>query len=292
MSDVILTADGESVTLHGGAFAGHGIALTGLSGWYQTPDAKVTVTSRGQGDGGHDIVADNVMYDARVVTVGYRIIAGSDREEALRQLALLDKLVHRLVTCRVIDDGQDTCCSGGYYVRSLEQKIQNPLWQNLSGDITLVFERPERLSTTAQRCQLLPSIESDRVGLSYGPAARGLAYPLSYGMAAVDARNVCTLMNNGSSRAYPVFTVQGPWPDGVQLTFPGLDMSLNYAQAVGSVPLVLDSRSRTASIGGLDVSRNLRQRGFPTVPPGGSTAVNLQSVGDGYVTVECRDTYM
>lgn len=292
MSDVILTADGESVTLHGGAFAGHGIALTGLSGWYQTPDAKVTVTSRGQGDGGHDIVADNVMYDARVVTVGYRIIAGSDREEALRQLALLDKLVHRLVTCRVIDDGQDTCCSGGYYVRSLEQKIQNPLWQNLSGDITLVFERPERLSTAAQRCQLLPSIESDRVGLSYGPAARGLAYPLSYGMAAVDARNVCTLMNNGSSRAYPVFTVQGPWPDGVQLTFPGLDMSLDYSQAVGSVPLVLDSRSRTASIGGLDVSRNLRQRGFPTVPPGGSLAVNLQSVGDGYVTVECRDTYM
>lgn len=292
MSDVILTADGESVTLHGGAFAGHGIALTGLSGWYQTPDAKVTVTSRGQGDGGHDIVADNVMYDARVVTVGYRIIAGSDREEALRQLALLDKLVHRLVTCRVIDDGQDTCCSGGYYVRSLEQKIQNPLWQNLSGDITLVFERPERLSTLAQRCQLLPSIESDRVGLSYGSAARGLAYPLSYGAAAVDARNVCTLMNNGSSRAYPVFTVQGPWPDGVQLTFPGLDMSLDYSQAVGSVPLVLDSRSRTASIGGLDVSRNLRQRGFPTVPPGGSTAVSLQSIGDGYVTVECRDTYM
>lgn len=292
MSDVILTADGESVTLHGGAFAGHGIALTGLSGWYQTPDAKVTVTPRGQGDGGHDIVADNVMYDARVVTVGYRIIAGSDREEALRQLALLDKLVHRLVTCRVIDDGQDTCCSGGYYIRSLEQKIQNPLWQNLSGDITLVFERPERLSTTAQRCQLLPSISSDRVGLSYGSAARGLAYPLSYGAAAVDARNVCTLVNNGSSRAYPVFTVQGPWPDGVQLTFPGLDMSLDYSQAVGSVPLVLDSRSRTASIGGLDVSRNLRQRGFPTVPPGGSTAVNLQSVGDGYVTVECHDTYI
>lgn len=292
MSDVILTADGESVTLHGGAFAGHGIALTGLSGWYQTPDAKVTVTPRGQGDGGHDIVADNVMYDARVVTVGYRIIAGSDREEALRQLALLDKLVHRLVTCRVIDDGQDTCCSGGYYVRSLEQKIQNPLWQNLSGDITLVFERPERLSTTAQRCQLLPSIESDRVGLSYGPAARGLAYPLSYGKAAVDARNVCTLTNNGSSRAYPVFTVQGPWPNGVQLTFPGLDMSLDYAQAVGNVPLVLDSRSRTASIGGLDVSRNLRQRGFPTVQPGGSLAVNLQSIGNGYVSVECHDTYM
>ena len=69
-------------------------------------------------------------------------------------------------------------------------------------------------------------------------------------------------------------------------------MSLDYAQAVGNVPLVLDSRSRTASIGGLDVSRNLRQRGFPTVQPGGSLAVNLQSIGNGYVSVECHDTYM
>lgn len=66
----------------------------------------------------------------------------------------------------------------------------------------------------------------------------------------MDARNVCTLTNNGSSRAYPVFTVQGPWPSGVQLTFPGLGMSLDYAESVGNVPLVLDSRSRTASIGG------------------------------------------
>lgn len=230
--------------------------------------------------------------DARVVTVGYRVIAGSDRGEALRQLSLLDNLVHGLVTCHVIDEGQDTYCSGGYYVRSLEQKIQNPLWQNLSGDITLVFERPERLSSQPQRCQLLPSIESDHVGLSYGDSGKGLAYPLSYGLAATDARNVCTLVNNGSSRAYPVFIVQGPWPNGVQLTFPGLDMSLDYAQAVGNVPLVLDSRSRTASIGGLDVSRNLRQRGFPTVQPGGSLAVNLQSIGNGYVSVECHDTYM
>lgn len=63
MSDVILTANDSSITLHGGQFDGSGIALTGLSGWYATPDAKVTVTSRGQGDGGHDIVSDDIMYD-------------------------------------------------------------------------------------------------------------------------------------------------------------------------------------------------------------------------------------
>lgn len=191
---------------------------------------------------------------------------------------------------RVVDGGEDTYCEQGYV--SVTQASDYRPGSIADSTITLVFERPERLSSQPQRCQLLPSIESDHVGLSYGDSGKGLAYPLSYGKAAVDARNVCTLTNNGSSRAYPVFTVQGPWPSGVQLTFPGLGMSLDYAESVGNVPLVLDSRSRTASIGGLDVSRNLRQRGFPTVQPGGSLAVNLQSIGNGYVSVECHDTYM
>lgn len=265
------------------------IAKGGIEGWWSTPAAKVNVTARGQGDGGHDVSEDDISYASRTVTLHWNANASS--RDALTDLTnSVRRLVHRQVRMRVVDEDSDTYCSGGYL--TLTQQPDYRRGSVADSTLTIVFERPERLSTAAQRCQLLPSIESDRVGLSYGSAARGLAYPLSYGTAAVDARNVCTLVNNGSSRAYPVFTVQGPWPDGVQLTFPGLDMSLDYSQAVGSVPLVLDSRSRTASIGGLDVSRNLRQRGFPTVPPGGSTAVNLQSVGDGYVTVECRDTYM
>ena len=265
------------------------IAKGGIEGWWSTPTAKVNVIARGQGDGGHDVSEDDISYASRIVTLHWNAIASS-RDMLTDLTNSVRRLVHRQVRMRVVDEDSDTYCSGGYL--TLTQQPDYRRGSVADSTLTIVFERPERLSTAAQRCQLLPSIESDRVGLSYGPAARGLAYPLSYGTAAVDARNVCTLVNNGSSRAYPVFTVQGPWPDGVQLTFPGLDMSLDYSQAVGSVPLVLDSRSRTASIGGLDVSRNLRQRGFPTVPPGGSLAVNLQSVGDGYVTVECRDTYM
>ena len=47
MSDVTLTANGASVTLHGdGDYQGPGIALTGIAGWYQTPDPKITVTAR------------------------------------------------------------------------------------------------------------------------------------------------------------------------------------------------------------------------------------------------------
>lgn len=265
------------------------IAKGGIEGWWSTPAAKVNVTARGQGDGGHDVSEDDISYASRTVTLHWNANASS-RDALLALTDSVRRLVHRQVRMRVVDGTEDTCCSGGYMV--LTQQPDYRSGSIADSTITIVFERPERLSSTPQRYQLLPSIESDHVGLSYGDSGKGLAYPLSYGKAAVDARNVCTLTNNGSSRAYPVFTVQGPWPSGVQLTFPGLGMSLDYAQAVGNVPLVLDSRSRTASIGGLDVSRNLRQRGFPTVQPGGSLAVNLQSIGNGYVSVECHDTYM
>uniref|UniRef100_UPI00359C1BB4 hypothetical protein n=1 Tax=Bifidobacterium adolescentis TaxID=1680 RepID=UPI00359C1BB4 len=265
------------------------IAKGGIEGWWSTPAAKVNVTARGQGDGGHDVSEDDISYASRTVTLHWNANASS-RDALLALTDSVRRLVHRQVRMRVVDGTEDTCCSGGYMV--LTQQSDYRSGSIADSTITIVFERPERLSSTPQRYQLLPSIESDHVGLSYGDSGKGLAYPLSYGKAAVDARNVCTLTNNGSSRAYPVFTVQGPWPNGVQLTFPGLNMSLDYAQAVGNVPLVLDSRSRTASIGGLDVSRNLRQRGFPIVQPGGSLAVNLQSIGNGYVSVECHDTYM
>lgn len=265
------------------------IAKGGIEGWWSTPAAKVNVTARGQGDGGHDVSEDDISYASRTVTLHWNANASS-RDALLALTDSVRRLVHRQVRMRVVDGNEDTYCSGGYMV--LTQQPDYRSGSIADSTITIVFERPERLSSTPQRYQLLPSIESDHVGLSYGDSGKGLAYPLSYGKAAVDARNVCTLTNNGSSRAYPVFTVQGPWPNGVQLTFPGLNMSLDYAQAVGNVPLVLDSRSRTASIGGLDVSRNLRQRGFPIVQPGGSLAVNLQSIGNGYMSVECHDTYM
>lgn len=265
------------------------IARGSIEGWWSMPTPKVSVTARGQGDGGHDIAEEDISYASRTVTLHWNANA-ADRQSLLAMTNRVRRLAHRHVRMRVVDEIEDTYCEQGYL--AVTQQPDYRRGSIADSTVTLVFERPERLSTIPHRCQLLPSIESDHVGLSYGPSAKGLAYPLSYGQAATDARNVCTLVNNGSSRAYPTFTVQGPWPNGVQITFPGLDTSIDYAQAVGNVPLVLDSRSRTASIGGLDVSRNLRKRGFPTVPPGGSLSVNLQSVGSGSVNVECRDTFM
>lgn len=265
------------------------IGKNGIEGWHSTPTPKVSATARGQGDGGHDVSEDDIIYASRTVTLHWNANASS-RQSLIELTNKVRRFVHRHVRLRVVDGIEDTYCEQGYLSMSQEPKYREGKIDD--SEITIVFERPERLSSKAQCFQLLPSMDSARVGLSYGGSNKGLAYPLSYGVAAADARNVGLIVNGGSSRAYPTFTCQGPWPDGVQITFPGLGLSLDYSQPVHDVPLVLDSRSRSASIGGLDVSRNLRSRGFPTVPAGGSVSVNLQSVGSGYVTVETRDTYM
>lgn len=228
-----------------------------------------------------------------MVTVGYRVIAGSDRGEALRQLATLDNLVHGLVTCRVIDEGQDTYCSGGYYARSLEQKIQNPLWQNLSGDITLVFERPERLSSLAHSGEARASVVQAG-GLSYGASNAGLAYPLSYGVTS-DGATVVRLPNQGTSRAYPTYTLNGEWPQGctLRLACDGLASTLAFGEAIHTgTPVLLDTRSRTATMGGVDVTAKMSQRGWMTIPAGSALTVNLATPGGGWVSCESRDTYI
>lgn len=265
------------------------IAKAGIEGWYSTPTAKVNVVSRGQGDGGHDIAENDIYYASRTVTLNWNANT-SNRQSLIELTNKVRVFAHRLVRMRVVDEYSDTYCDGGYF--AVTQKPEYRFGSIADSTIMLVFERPERLSSSPHRFQLLPSVDSAHLGLRYGDGGKGLQYPLSYGKAATDSRNVGTLVNGGSSRAYPVFTVTGPWPDGVRLTFPGLETVLDYAQPVGAVPLVLDSRSRTASIGGLDVSRNLRSRGFPTVPAGGSVSVSLASTGSGWVDVEVHDTYM
>lgn len=266
------------------------ISEDGVEGWYDSPDDKTVMSERGQGDGAHDVWESDFLYSARVITMHFTVGA-HDRIGAVRLLNDVRRVcAHRRVRFRLKDATHDCYITGRASWKSNGEYGRDG-W--LGGNtLTVTCERPEILSSAVRGFQLLPSVDSAHVGLSYGGSNKGLAYPLSYGVAAADARNVGLIVNGGSSRAYPTFTCQGPWPDGVQITFPGLGLLLDYSQPVHDVPLVLDSRSRTASIGGLDVSRNLRSRGFPTVPAGGSVSVNLQSVGSGHITVETRDTYM
>ena len=155
------------------------IAKGGIGGWWSTPAAKVNVTARGQGDGGHDVSEDDISYASRAVTLHWNANASS-RDELLALTDSVRRLVHRQVRMRVVDGTEDTYCAGGYL--TVTQQPDYRTGSIADSTITIVFERPERLSTLAHSGEARASVVQSG-GLSYGAANGGLAYPLQYGVA-------------------------------------------------------------------------------------------------------------
>ena len=264
---------------------GLGITTEGVEGWRSTPEAKVTLTERASGDGAHDIAPSEILYSARTVTIHWVALA-EQHDAVIASLNLLLSAAGQLVRLRVVDGADDTYATGYVTVSS------DAAWHEgrMVGTMTVVCPRPERLSWLSTDVQVYP-VSSTSGGLFYGDKGLGLVYPLSYGTDAGSPQSVALLRNAGSAMAYPVITVTGPMPDGVLLV--GSDgRSVQWSGSVGRVPLVLDSRTQTASMGGVDVSRLLTRRGFPLVPAGRSLSVQLMTPGDGWATISVHDTYM
>lgn len=321
MSVVTLSSPGvESVRLDGSAQA-TGLLLRGLSGWLSSPTAKVDLSERAAGDGAHDVMAAQILYAARTVIIEFRVLAaqGADRDGVLAMVESLRTMLQRSVSVRVQDGERDLTATG--YVDSVEitEHAQNMNWQTMTGQVTIVCPRPELLSTSVDMCQVqCRSVESASGGLSYNPLGllswwegepnnspsvleetlagdMGLRYPLTYTLddGDEDASNLGILHNHGSAKAYPVFTVNGPMPDGVDLVFPGTGLHLACSQSVyAGSPLTLDCRTRTATVNGVDVSDTLTSRGFPHIEPASDLTVLLRTIGDGWVDCSVHDTYM
>lgn len=284
----------------------------GLSGWWSTPTPKISRTELGQGDGASNVQTQDIRYSARVVTLECAAV-GSDHDNVMQSLDKVLRSAHHLVTLRV-HDSDDT------YVTGTASVTSSHVWSERYMEFTLTVEcsQPERLSVQEQSLQLVcDGININGGGLSYGSGmctywegeannsvsvlatdtltgTSGLHYPLTYRtFEYIDNPNTGLLQNHGTSRAYPVFKVFGPLEDGVRLEFPeaGLVLACNYP--IGSMQtLILDSRTRTASINGRDISETLTARGFPTIPANGALPVVLVTTGKGWVDASVRDTYM
>lgn len=264
---------------------GLGITSDSVEGWRSTPEAKVTLTERASGDGAHDIAPSEILYSARTVTIHWVALA-EQHDAVIASLNLLLSAAGQLVRLRVVDGADDTYATGYVTVSS------DAAWHEgrMVGTMTVVCPRPERLSWQSTDVQVYP-VSSTSGGLFYGDKGLGLAYPLSYGTDASSPQSVALLRNRGTATTYPVITVMGSMPDGVLLV--GSDgRSVQWSGSVGHVPLILDCRTQTASMGGVDVSRLLTRRGFPLVPAGGSLSVQLMTPGDGWATISVHDTYM
>ena len=257
---------------------------TGVKGWFETPQAKVSLSERAAGDGAFPVGPSAVLYSARTVTVGV-MAAGPDSDAVAAHRRRLLALAHRIVTIVVRDGSEETRADG--YVEVSWGKVRRTRAQ--TGTMTVVCPDPRHYGTTPHRAYLSPGAAAGALAW-HADAPHGLLWPLSFGDGGAGA-NVATLRNEGTSAAYPVITASGSL-DGITLTDTSTGAQLAYAAHVGSQPVTLDCLSRTASVAGVDASRLLSARGFPSVPAGGEVTLALTATGTGTVCVEWRDTYI
>ena len=285
---VTISWDGGSVDLYGpDAWSGLVVSSDGITGWDSAPDAKVSVTERQSGNGAHDVRASDVHYQSRVVTIGVGAF-GRTRDETLAAMRSLSAAQERLVTMRVVDASTDTYCEGGYVHVAWDPTYYDGA---CSGTLTATFVRPERLSTTPSTGTLTPSTGTGG-GLVFAGTNHVLQWPLGFGAGAIRTGNICTLTNSGTIPADVLITASGNMPQGLAVTDVSTGRQLAYRWGVTWQSVTFDSRTRTASVAGVDVSRGLTSRDFPTVPAGGSVTLSLQASGAGVVTATCHDTYI
>lgn len=287
-----LSCGGSTVRLDG-LVGGRGLHVTseGIKGWWSTPDPKWSLTERQSADGAHGVAEGMALYAARTVTV-HAVAIGADRDDAKALLNSVLAMAHGRVRLRVVDSSEDTFCDGLLSVQAGAE------WHPgaILADLTVTCPDPRRLASDPSDAWLLPAqAHGGGVGLSYGASRAGLSYPLSYGAAATDARNASTVRNAGSAPAHPVVTLAGPLDAGATVTISagGSTATVTVGRAIaGGTSVTVDFRTRTASQGRLDVTRQVTATGWAPVPAGGEAACTLQATGTGSALVRVRDTYI
>lgn len=257
--------------------------IEALDGWYSTPDTKVESTERQSGHGAFNITDDMVLYSARTVTIDL-VALGADRAEVMGIMERVQRMAGQMVRLRVADADRDTYATGYIELGWDAARYSNAR----TGTITVVCPDPRRYATEAHTAQMAPGVSTGG-GLVFDGSGCMLVNPVTfYGDS--ENGNTCTLENGGTSTAYPVIIISGRWPDGVTISHGGGQLA--YGAAINWQTVELDCLSRTASINGVDVTRNLTSRGFPTVEPGETVRLSCMSAGTGGIEVSVRDTYI
>ena len=260
------------------------VILRTVDGWYGTPQTKVQLSERTMGYGAY-VPAEPILYAARTVTLGVSANAQTSADVA----AAMDSLsAFAGKMCRVVisDSGRPETEAHGYVEVAWDK---GPYRASCDGTLTVVCPDPRRYGTTPRRAYLSPGASAGALAW-HADAPHGLLWPLSYGGGGAGA-NVATLRNEGTSTAYPTITASGDM-DGLVITDTATGAQLAWGGHVGAQPVTLDCLSRTASVAGVDASRLLSSRGFPSVPAGGEVTLALSATGSGTVEVEWRDTYI
>lgn len=101
------------------------------------------------------------------------------------------------------------------------------------------------------------------------------------------------LPNEGNADAFPVITVRGDFPAGFNLTWNG--RSITYPSTVtASTPVVVDSKTGSVLVGGMDQTYKLTSRDWFSVPAGSSFQPKITALApsNGWADVSLSSTYM
>lgn len=283
--DAYISAGGRTVHIASeGVPDGPSLFAEKLKGWWSTPQAKVSMTELSQGDGAHAISDADVLYSTRTVTLDV-LARGRSRSEVQEAMESLLWMAHRIVTLRVADVSSDTYARGYIEVESGSGKA---LGHREELSVTIVCPDPRRYGTETLSATLVPGGNSDG-GLDL--TEERLSWPLAWGESAA-SHSVATLHNAGTSTAYPTISIRGDIRD-VTIAEPATGREMSISGYIGWNPIILDCLSRTASISGVDATRRLGRRDFPSVAPGGDTTLALMCSGtNGSVSIEWHDTYI
>ena len=260
------------------------VILRTVDGWYGTPQTKVQLSERTMGHGAY-VPAEPILYAARTVTLGVSANAQTSADVATA-MDSLSAFAGKMCRIAISDSGRPETEAHGYVEVSWDK---GPYRASCDGTVTIVCPDPRRYGTTPRRAYLSPGASEGALAW-HADAPHGLAWPLSYGGGGAGA-NVATLRNDGTSTAFPTITASGDM-DGLVITDTATGAQLAWGGHVGAQPVTLDCLSRAASVAGVDASRLLSARGFPSVPAGGEVTLALTATGTGTVCVEWRDTYI
>lgn len=108
------------------------------------------------------------------------------------------------------------------------------------------------------------------------------------------AKRTPRLQNLGTADAYPVWTIVGTSPAGVEINVDG--KVVQYAAPIfEQSPLVIDYKKGSATMNGRDVSFNLRKRQWTPITPHRTSAFRmhfLSNGGSGYALASIRPTWI
>lgn len=132
---------------------------------------------------------------------------------------------------------------------------------------------------------------------SAGTNGAGLEYPLNFipalSFGVTSRHQNVTIKNLGNHTAWPTFIIRGDYFNGFRIKSGNSIIEYN-APSSHAAPVVIDTARGVATRSGVDMSHNLDERNWISIPAGGSIQPIFTPIqeGDGWMDVQWRDTWV